>query len=207
MRAALVGLGLPDDFFSAVLTQLVRIVRDGQEVKFSKRAGDFVTLRELYEETGVDAARYFFLSRRGDSQFVFDVDLAKRQSDENPVYYVQYAHTRMAGIFRNAEIDPVTVGTDFADPSVLTADAEQALCKLLAEYPTIVARAATHLEPHRIIAYLEDVARAANGWYHHHRVLGEAEPVERARLMLARAVQLVLANGLTLLGITAPERM
>jgi arginyl-tRNA synthetase len=207
MRAGLVGLGLPETFFSAVLVQLVRVMREGQEVKFSKRAGDFVTLRELYEETGVDAARYFFLSRRGDSQFVFDIDLATRQTEENPVYYVQYAHTRMAGIFRNAGVNPAVVGPDFGDPGLLTAEAEQALLTLLGEYPTVLARAADALEPHRIIAYLEDLARAANAWYHHHRVLGEPEPVERARLLLARAVQIVLANALGLLGISAPERM
>jgi arginyl-tRNA synthetase len=207
MRAAMLGLGLAETFFTAVLVQLVRVMREGQEVRFSKRAGDFVTLRELYLETGVDAARYFFLSRRGDSHFVFDVDLAKQQSEENPVYYVQYAHTRMAGIFRNADLAPAAVGPDFADPAPLTADAELELMKQLGQYPEIVARAAAELEPHRVIAYLEELARAANAWYHHHRVLGEPAPIERARLMLARAVQIVLRNALTLLGITAPERM
>jgi arginyl-tRNA synthetase len=113
----------------------------------------------------------------------------------------------MAGIFRAADRDPRTVTAGFGDPAALTADLEQDVLKLLAEYPAIVARAADTLEPHRVIAYLEDLARAVNAWYHHHRVLGEAEAVERARLMLARAVQLVLADGLTLLGISAPERM
>jgi arginyl-tRNA synthetase len=207
MQAALLGLGFARDFFAAVLVQLVRVMRDGAEVRFSKRSGDFVTLRELYLETGVDAARYFFLSRRSDSQFVFDVDLAKRQSEENPVYYVQYAHTRIAGIFRNAGIDPAAVGPDFADPAPLTADVEQELMKQLGHYPEMVARAGAELEPHRVIAYLEELARLANAWYHHCRVLGEPAPVERARLMLARAIQVVLRNGLTLLGISAPERM
>jgi len=207
MQAAMVGLGLAPDFFEAVLVQLVRVMRGGEEVRFSKRSGDFVTLRELYLETGVDAARYFFLSRRADSQFVFDVDLAKRQSEENPIYYVQYAHTRIAGIFRNAGLDPAVVGPDFADPAPLTADVEQELLKQLGRYPEVVARAAAELEPHRIIAYLEESARLVNAWYHHYRVLGEPAPVERARLMLARAVQLVLRNGLALLGISAPERM
>jgi len=207
MQAAMVGLGLAPDFFAAVLVQLVRVMRGGEEVRFSKRSGDFVTLRELYLETGVDAARYFFLSRRADSQFVFDVDLAKRQSEENPIYYVQYAHTRIAGIFRNAGLDPAVVGPDFADPAPLTADVEQELLKQLGRYPEVVARAAAELEPHRIIAYLEESARLVNAWYHHYRVLGEPAPVERARLMLARAVQLVLRNGLALLGISAPERM
>jgi arginyl-tRNA synthetase len=135
------------------------------------------------------------------------VDLAKKQSDENPVYYVQYAHTRMAGIFRTAGLDPAIITAAFADPAALVADLEQDVLKLLAEYPTVVARAAETLEPHRVIAYLEDLARAVNAWYHHHRVLGEPPAVERGRLMLARAAQLVLANGLGLLGIAAPERM
>jgi arginyl-tRNA synthetase len=166
-----------------------------------------VTLRDLVDEVGRDAVRYFYLMRRGDSQFVFDVDLAKRQSEENPVYYVQYAHTRMAGIFRNAELDPSGIGPDVADLAPLSADAEVELLKLLGQYPDVLARAAEALEPHRIITYLEDLARAVNAWYHQHRVLGEPEPVARARLALARAAQIVLANGLTLLGISAPERM
>ncbi|MDH4045796.1 MAG: DALR anticodon-binding domain-containing protein, partial [Gemmatimonadota bacterium] len=179
----------------------------GEEVKISKRAGSYLTVRDLVDDVGSDAVRYFFLMRRGDSQFTFDVDLAKKQSDENPVYYVQYAHTRMAGIFRNADVDPLTIGPDTGDPGLLGADLEQDVLMLLADYPTIVARAAETLEPHRVIAYLEDLARAVNAWYHHHRVLGEPPDIERARLLLARAAQLVLANGLTLLGITAPERM
>ncbi len=207
MRAGLVGLGLPEDFFTAVIVQLVRVMRGGEEVRFSKRSGDFVTLRDLFEETGVDAARYFFLSRRGDSQFVFDVDLATKQSEENPVYYVQYAHTRMAGILRNAEVDPDTFKRGSVDLSVLREDAEQELLKSLGAYPGVVAKAAELLEPHRIVAYLADLARLVNGWYHHHRVLGEPEPIERARLALARAAQQLLRNALTILGISAPERM
>ena len=207
MRAALAGLGYGEGFFDVVIVQLVKVMRGGEEVRFSKRAGDYMTLRDLFEQAGVDATRYFFLQRKGDSQFVFDVDLARRQTDENPVYYVQYAHTRLAGIFRTADRDPASVHAAFGDPSVLTEPTEQELCKRLAEYPAIVARAAETLEPHRVIAYLEDIARLVNGWYHHCRVVGEPEPVERARLMLARAARLVLANGLTLMGISAPERM
>jgi arginyl-tRNA synthetase len=200
-------LGIPAGYPEYVLHQMVTVVKGGEEMKISKRAGSYLTVRDLVDEVGADAVRYFFLMRRGDSHLVFDVDLARKQSDENPVYYVQYAHTRMAGIFRAADLDPAAVTAAFADPAALTADLEQDILKLLAEYPLVVTRAAETLEPHRVIAYLEDLARAVNGWYHHHRVLGEPEPVERARLMLARAVQLVLANGLTLVGITAPERM
>jgi len=207
MRAALLGLGLGEAFFDAVIVQLVKVTRGGEEVRFSKRAGDIITLRELFEETGVDAARYFFLQRKGDSQFVFDVDLAKRQTDENPVYYVQYAHTRMAGIFRTADRVPQTIVAGWADPSPLTDPSEQELMKRLADYPGIVRKAAEALEPHRVIAYLEDLARLVNVWYHRCRVVGEAPAVQNARLLLARAAQVVLANGLGLMGVSAPERM
>jgi arginyl-tRNA synthetase len=209
VRAGLeaLGLGIPAGYPDYVLHSLVKVMRGGAEVKISKRAGSYVTVRDLIDWVGRDAVRFFLVSRKADSEFVFDVDLAREKSEENPVYYVQYAHTRMAGIFRNAGLDPVAVGPDFADLAPLTADAEVDLLKLLAQYPDIVARAADALEPHRVIAFLEDLARAVNAWYHHHRVLGEPAPVERARLALARAAQIVLANGLTLLGISAPERM
>jgi arginyl-tRNA synthetase len=207
MRAALAALGAPNGFFDVILVQLVKVMRQGQEVRFSKRSGEYVTLRDLYEETGVDAARYFFLMRRGDAQFVFDVDLATTQSDENPVYYVQYAHTRMAGIFRNAGVAPADVTATDADLSLLTETIEQDLIKHLGDFPATVAKAAEAFEPHRIVTYLEETARLVNAWYHHHRVLGAGPELERARLALARAAQVVLANGLGLLGVTAPERM
>jgi arginyl-tRNA synthetase len=207
MQAAMLALGRPEGFFRAVIVQLVRVMRHGAEVRFSKRSGEFVTLRDLYEETGVDAARYFFLMRKADAQFVFDIDLATKQSEENPVYYVQYAHTRMAGIFRTAGLAVAAIAAGDADLALLTEAVEQDLIKRLAEYPTQVEQAAAALEPHRIVVYLEEIARLVNAWYHHHRVLGVAPELERARLVLARAAQIVLANGLTLLGVTAPERM
>ena len=205
MRAALQALEYPDEFFHVEIVQLVRVMRGGEEVRFSKRSGEFVSLRDLFEETGVDAARYFFLMKRGDSQFVFDVDLAKSQTEENPVFYVQMAHARMSGIFRVAGREPGSVRTDGVDLSVLTQPEEVALVKELAEFPDVVRRAAAAYEPHRITGYLEGLARLAHAWYHKYRVLGE--PEEAARLVLARAVQQVLANGLSLLGIRAPERM
>ena len=205
MRAALQALNYPDDFLHVEIVQLVRVMRGGDEVRFSKRTGDFVSLRDLFEETGVDAARYFFLMKRGDSQFVFDVDLAKSQTDENPVFYVQMAHARMSGIFRVAARDPASVRAEGVDLAVLTQPEELELIKELAEFPDVVGRAAAAYEPHRITGYLEGLARIAHAWYHKYRVLGE--PEEAARLVLARAVQQVLANGLTLLGIRAPERM
>ena len=205
MRAALQALAYPDDFFHVEIVQLVRVMRGGEEVRFSKRSGEFVSLRDLFEETGVDAARYFFLMKRGDSQFVFDVDLAKSQTEENPVFYVQMAHARMSGIFRVAGREPGDVRADGVDLSVLTQPEEIELVKELAEFPAVVRRAAAAYEPHRITGYLEGLARIAHAWYHKYRVLGE--PEEAARLVLARAVQQVLANGLSLLGIRAPERM
>jgi len=205
VQAAMLALGYPDDFFHAEIVQLVRVMRGGEEVRFSKRTGEFVTLRDLFQETGVDAARYFFLMRRADSQFVFDVDLAKSQTEENPVFYVQMAHARMSGIFRVAARDPASLPPPPVDGSVLTQPEELDLLKELAAFPGVVARAAETLEPHRITGYLEGLARIAHAWYHKYRVLGE--PEERERLGLAAAVRRVLANGLGLLGITAPERM
>jgi len=205
MRAALQALGYPDDFFHVEIVQLVRVMRGEEEVRFSKRAGDFVSLRDLFQETGVDAARYFFLMKRGDSQFVFDVDLAKSQTEENPVFYVQMAHARMSGIFRVAGRDAASVSADGVDLAVLTQPEEIELVKELAEFPDVLRRAAAAYEPHRVTAYLEGLARIAHAWYHKYRVLGE--PEEAARLVLARAIKQVLANGLTLLGIRAPERM
>jgi len=205
VQAAMLALGYPEDFFHAEIVQLVRVMRGGEEVRFSKRTGEFVTLRDLLQETGADAARFFFLMRRADSQFVFDVDLAKSQTEENPVFYVQMAHARMSGIFRVAALDPASLPPAPVDGSVLTQPEELDLLKELAAFPGVVARAAETLEPHRITGYLEGLARIAHAWYHKYRVLGE--PEERERLALAAAVRRVLANGLGLLGITAPERM
>ena len=205
MVAAMQALGYPKDFYLAVLVQLVRVMRGGEEVRFSKRSGEFVTLRDLFQETGVDAARYFFLMRRGDAQFVFDVELAKSQTDENPVFYVQMAHARMSGIFRVAALEPGSIRAAGVDLSVLVEPEEADLRKELAAFPGIVARAAEALEPHRVTGYLEGLARLAHAWYHKYRVLGE--PQEAARLVLAAAVRQVLANGLHLLGIGAPDRM
>jgi arginyl-tRNA synthetase len=205
VQAAMRALGYPEDFFHAELVQLVRVMRGGEEMRFSKRSGEFVTLRDLFQETGVDAARYFFLMRRGDSQFVFDVDLAKSQTEENPVFYVQMAHARMSGIFRVAAREPAAVRADGVDLGALVQPEEADLLKELAAFPGIVTRAAETLEPHRVTGYLDGLARLAHAWYHKYRVLGE--PQEAARLVLAAAVRQVLANGLRLLGISAPDRM
>jgi arginyl-tRNA synthetase len=198
-------MGIPRNYPEYVLHQMVTVMRGGEEVKLSKRAGSYMTVRDLVEEVGRDAVRYFYLMRRGETHFVFDVDLAKSQTDENPVFYVQMAHARMTGIFRVAGRDAKGVRADGVDLGVLTQPEEAELIKELADFSAMVAGAAAAREPHRITSYLEGLARLAHAWYHKYRVLGE--PEEAARLVLARAVQQVLANGLTLLGIRAPERM
>jgi len=208
MRAVLSALGYPPEFFDVALVQLVKVVRGGEEVKMSKRSGEFVTLRDLYEEVGVDAARYFFLMRKGASPLDFDVDLAKRQTDENPVFYVQMAHARLSGIFRTAERPPDSVTGDL-DLAALPAPQDAELLKKLVTFPEIVEKAAREREPHRITVYLHELATVVHGWYHHTRAVGapEGPATEQARLLLARAARIVLANALALLGISAPDRM
>ncbi|MBI5600840.1 MAG: arginine--tRNA ligase [Gemmatimonadetes bacterium] len=209
VRAGLQALevGVPKGYPEYVLHQMVTVVRGGEEVKISKRAGSYVTVRDLIDEVGRDAVRYFFLMRKGDSQLVFDVDLARSQSEENPVYYIQMAHARLSGIFRVGEIDPATIIADGVQWDALAEDAERELVKSLLDYPRLVAGAADALEPHRVAAYLLETARQVHLWYHKHHVLGEPEHILRARLVLAKAARQVLANGLALLGINAPERM
>ena len=206
MRAALRALGYPDEFFEVVLVQLVKVMKGGEEVRMSKRAGDFVTLRDLLDWVGSDAARYYFMMRKGETPFSFDVDLARKQTDENPVFYVQMAHARLSGIFRVAGVAADAVG-DSAELEALTAAEDSELLKQLLKFPEVVAGAARAREPHRITGYLEDLARVAHYWYHHCRVLGEAPATERARLVLARAARQVLRNALSLLGLSAPDRM
>jgi arginyl-tRNA synthetase len=208
MRAVLQALGYPPEFFDVALVQLVKVVRGGEEVKMSKRSGEFVTLRDLYEEVGVDAARYFFLMRKGASPLDFDLDLAKRQTDENPVFYVQMAHARLSGIFRTAERAPESV-EGALDLAALPAPEDAELLKKLVTFPEIVEKSAREREPHRITVYLHELATVVHGWYHHTRAFGapEGPATEHARLLLARAARIVLANALALLGITAPDRM
>ncbi len=209
VRAGLqaLGIGIPTDYPDYVLHQMVTVMKGGEEVKISKRAGSYVTVRDLIDEVGRDAVRYFYLMRKGDSQLVFDVDLARSQSEENPVYYVQMAHARMCGIFRVGEIDATTVTGLDVDLGVLSEPAEQELVKQLLDFPATVKGAADNLEPHRVAAWLLETARAGHTWYHKHHVLGEPEAITRARLVLARATQLGIAAGLRILGLSAPERM
>ncbi len=209
VRAGLQALnvGIPAGYPEYVLHQMVTVMKGGEEVKISKRAGSYVTVRDLIDEVGRDAVRYFFLMRKGDSQLVFDVDLARSQSEENPVYYVQMAHARMCGIFRVGEVVADSITADGVDLGMLAEPAEQELIKQLLDFPALVRNAAENLEPQRIAGWLYETARAAHTWYHKHHVLGEPEAITRARLVLARATQLGLGAGLRILGLSAPERM
>ncbi|MBA3655911.1 MAG: arginine--tRNA ligase [Gemmatimonadaceae bacterium] len=209
VRAGLQALGMeiPAEYPEYVLHQMVTVMKGGEEVKISKRAGSYVTVRDLINEVGRDAVRYFFIMRKSDSQLEFDIDLALSQSEENPVYYVQMAHARMCGIFRVGEIDRHSFGLNGIDLSVLVEDEEQDLIKALTDFPSVILGAAQALEPHRLAGYLLETARLAHLWYHKHHVLGQPESITRARLTLARGAQVVLANGLSILGISAPERM
>jgi arginyl-tRNA synthetase len=216
MQAALRALGMAD-FLDVEIVQMVRLVRGGEEVKLSKRAGDMVTLRDLIAMTGPDVARYFFLMRRGDTQMLFDLDLALDQSEKNPVYKVQYAHARMCSIFRRAAVaeDAVTSDADDADMSLLTDPVEHELIKQLVRFPEVVGRAAAARAPHMVCEYLEATAGLVNSWYHAGNpsrnpalaVLTPDAQMRAARLCLARAVRIVLRNGLELLGLRAPEQM
>ena len=209
VRAGLqaIGLGIPLGYPEYVLHQMVTVMRGGDEVKISKRAGSYVTVRDLIEEVGRDAVRYFFVMRKGDSQLVFDVDLARQQSEENPIYYIQMAHARVCGIFRVGGIDrDVVAGTD-VDLSVLVEPEERELIKALADFPSVVASAAAALEPHRLAGWLERTAALVHTWYHKHHVLNEPPAIMQARLVLANASRVVVSNALTVLGCSAPERM
>lgn len=212
MSAAMEALGVGRDFFEAVIVQLVRVERGGEEVKLSKRAGEFVTLRDLIDEVGADVTRYFFLERGPQQQMVFDLDLARERSEKNPVYKVQYAHARLRSVYRKGEIDPGAIDVD-VDLAPLDRPEERELIKTLLDFPDTLDLAAESRSPHRVTAYLEVLANQLNSWYHAGtrdaslRVLGVDDEVSRARLVLARAAEIVLRNGLEVLGIEAPERM
>jgi len=209
VRAGLQALdmGVSEKYPEYVLHQMVTVMKHGEEVKISKRAGSYVTVRDLVNEVGRDAVRYFFLMRKSDSQLIFNVDLAASHSEENPVYYIQMAHARMCGIFRVGEIDRESVSGENVSFDLLSEPEEQELIKALLDFPALVESAAETLEPQRIASYLLETARLAHLWYHKHHVLEQAEDVTRARLALARGAEIVLRNGLSVLGITAPERM
>ncbi|ANN75794.1 arginine--tRNA ligase [Bordetella flabilis] len=207
VRAGLQALdmGIPRDYPSYVLHKMVKVMRGGEEVKISKRAGSYVTMRDLIDWVGRDAVRYFLIQRRADTEFVFDIDLALSQSDENPVYYIQYAHARICSMVAQSGEDEAAIAS--ADAAQLTAPSEYALMQRLAELPQVVQLAAQELAPHHVAFWLRDCAADFHAWYNAERVLVDDVALKRARLRLAAATRQVLANGLALLGVSAPERM
>ncbi|GJL63326.1 MAG: arginine--tRNA ligase [Nitrospirales bacterium] len=241
MQAAVQAFGYRKEQFRVVLVQMVNLLRAGTKVEMSKRAGEFVTLREVIDEVGADAAKFFFLMRRSDSHLDFDLDLAKRQSADNPVYYVQYAHARIASLFRVAESRGIPVPSIHeVDHVLVTTQDELRLMKHLSCYPGIIEGSAANLEPHRVTFYLQELAAQLHTYYNKHRILPSSETVSTseetempspeygqsmaaesiqqhreqvtpeltaARLALMRQVQTVIHNGLTVLGISAPEEM
>jgi arginyl-tRNA synthetase len=207
VRAGLQALdaGIPKGWPEYVLHQMVTVLRNGEEVKISKRAGSYVTLRDLIDEVGCDATRYFLAARHPDSQLVFDIDLAKSKSNENPVYYIQYAHARISAVL-------VQWGGEHkslleADVSLLDSEYETMLLQKMIDYPQVIENAALELAPHLIAFYLKDFAADFHSYYNASRFLVDDESVKRARLALIAAVAQVMRNGLAILGVSAPEKM
>jgi arginyl-tRNA synthetase len=208
MSAAVQALGQEKDALKIILVQLVNLLRDGKPVAMSTRSGEFDTLREVVDEVGKDAARYNFLMRRSDSHLDFDLELAKRQSNENPVYYVQYAHARICSILRMAAERGVdTPGWGQADVAGLKLPEEIDLIKTIAGFPEVVAGAARTLEPHRLTFYLNDLAAIFHSYYNKNKVLSDDAALTGARLFLVGCVLTVLRNALKMLGVAAPEKM
>nr|WP_221444371.1 arginine--tRNA ligase [Rhodanobacter sp. MP7CTX1] len=201
--------GIPKGWPEYVLHQMVTVMRGGEEVKISKRAGSYVTLRDLIDEVGRDATRFFLISRKSDSQLVFDIDLARSQTRDNPVYYVQYAHARICRVFRQMAEKGWTfdAGDGLAQLHLLGNEDEQILLTELSKYPELVETAAANLEPHLLATALRELANALHSFYDKHKVLIDDKPQRDARLVLLMATRQVLKNGLELLGLSAPESM
>jgi arginyl-tRNA synthetase len=204
MKAALQALGVEEDFLDVIIVQQVNLMAGGQPVKMSKRAGEFITLRDLIDDVGADPARFFFLMRSTSSHLDFDMDLARSQSDENPAYYVQYAHARIASVLRFAREQG-----HLAAPADRAYDApeEQQLLRKIAAFPEVVRGAAAAREPHRIPTYLVELSGTFHRFYHACRVVGDDAALTRARLQLCEAARVVVRTGLDLMGVSAPERM
>jgi len=207
VRAGLqaVGLGIAEGYPDYLLHTMVRVMRGGEEVKISKRAGSYVTLRDLIDWTSKDAVRFFLLSRKADTEYIFDIDLALAKNNDNPVYYVQYAHARICRVFEEWGSAPETLGG--VDLAALTAPHETALMQRLAEFPETVATAARELAPHLVVHYLQMLASDFHAWYNAEKFLVEHVATKHARLALADSTRTVIVNGLALLGVSAPEKM
>jgi len=203
------GLGIPPGYPEYVVHKMVTVMRGGEEVKLSKRAGTSVSIRELIDEVGRDAVRFFLVSRKAESEFVFDIDLARTRSDENPVYYLQYAHARVCSVLRQAGMTPEAAEAALADAdlSPLTSAYEETLLRRIADFPGELAAAARDAAPHQVTFYLKDLAQEFHSYYNAERFLVEDQKLQRARLALAVATGQVLRNGLAVLGISAPSSM
>jgi arginyl-tRNA synthetase len=209
VRAALAALGLDPTRLEILLVQFASLYRGGEKVQMSTRSGEFVTLRELIDEVGADAARFFYTTRRCEQHLDFDLDLAKRQSQDNPVYYLQYAHARICSVFRQL----AQLGAYFDQEAAISSlshlgePKEHALAALLGRYPDVIRNAAERREPHAVANYLHDLATEYHAYYNAHKILVDDLPLRQARLALCAATRAVLASGLTLLGVAAPEEM
>lgn len=208
MKGAMQALGYDPDKLDILLMQLVRLYRGGNIVRMSKRTGTTVSLDELIEEVGRDAARFFFVMRSPDSHLDFDLELAKQQSQENPVYYVQYAHARICSIFRQAEAAGVKMAlVEDIQPALLQEEEELALLRKIADFPEEICIAARTMAPHRIARYVLDLAGLFHSFYNHHRVLHQDQALQNARLLLMYITRITIKNSLDILGVNAPERM
>lgn len=206
MKAVIQALGNTPETLNILLVQLVTLLKDGKPVAMSTRAGEFVTLKEVIDEVGVDAARYIFLTRRHDSHLEFDLEVAKRQSSENPVYYVQYAHARIASLFRETAVRGIIL-PETVDTGLLNLPEELDLIKDIANYPEVIEGSALSLEPHRITYYLHGLASRLHSYYYKYRVITDNLELTYARLFLMKSLGIVIKNALKILGVSAPEKM
>jgi arginyl-tRNA synthetase len=210
LKAAIEALGHEPESFATILVQLVSLSRSGTPVAMSTRAGEFITLEEVVKEVGKDAARYFFLTRRSDSQLEFDLELAKSRNSDNPVYYAQYAHARICSIFRKIEDEGLEIdgsGNTTSSGSSLTLPEELDLIKKLDDFTVVLESSARTLEPHRVTYYLDDLAAQLHSYYNRNRIINEEGKVSGDRLLLITAIRQVLKICLNLLGVSASEKM
>ncbi len=208
LQAAMQALGYDEDWLEVSILQQVNLILDGKPLEMSKRAGRLVTMDQLIDEVGTDAAKFFFLARKNNSHLDFDLDLAKDESNENPVYYVKYAHARICSVLRNAEAKDFTFeDTPLEELDLLVHASERNLARMLPEFPRVVAQAARAREMSRLTTYVQELAGAFHPFYHQCTILGEDEALSRARLTLCSATRTVLANAMALIGVDAPERM
>ncbi|HUJ90156.1 MAG TPA: DALR anticodon-binding domain-containing protein, partial [Syntrophorhabdales bacterium] len=208
LKASIEALGKDKESLKVILIQFVTLLRDGKPVGMSTRAGQFTTLREVMDEVGRDASRFFFLMRKSDAHLEFDLDLAKKTSNENPVYYVQYAHARIESIFRLAREEGIdlAIGSE-ADVSLLVLPEETELIKGILRFYTVIEGGARSLEPHRLTFYLVELVGSFHSYYNKVRVLKNEMNLTKARLMLLSVLQRVIRSGLEMLGVSAPDRM